>query len=79
MKNDKKELTLKEALTKLDALVSELNNQEVDLETGLEKFKEGVEIIKFCREQITKAENTFKSLNQELEKGKNEDVTNTLV
>ena len=79
MKNDKKELTLKEALTKLDTLVSELNNQDVDLEAGLEKFKEGVEIIKFCREQITKAENTFKSLNQELEKGKNEDSANTLV
>lgn len=79
MKNDKKELTLKEALIKLDTLVSELNNQDVDLEAGLEKFKEGVEIIKFCREQITKAENTFKSLNQELEKGKNEDSANTLV
>jgi len=79
MKNDKKELTLKEALAKLDTLVSELNNQDVDLEAGLEKFKEGVEIIKFCREQITKAENTFKSLNQELEKSKNEDSASTLV
>ncbi len=79
MKNEKKELTLKEALHKLDSLVSELNNQDVDLESGLEKFKEGVEIIKFCREQITKAENTFKSLNQELEKNKSEDGTNTLV
>jgi exodeoxyribonuclease VII small subunit len=79
MKNDKKELTLKEALIKLDTLVSELNNQDVDLEAGLEKFKEGVEIIKFCREQITKAENTFKSLNQELEKDKNGDSANTLV
>ena len=79
MKTDKKELTLKEALTKLDVLVSELNSQDVDLELGLEKFKEGIEIIKFCREQITKAENTFKSLNQELERNKNESNSNTLV
>ncbi|MFZ2414526.1 MAG: exodeoxyribonuclease VII small subunit [Minisyncoccia bacterium] len=79
MKTDKKELTLKDALSKLDALVSELNNQDVDLEAGLEKFKEGVEIIKFCREQITKAENTFKSLNQELEKNKGGETTNALI
>ena len=79
MKTDKKELTLKEALAKLDVLVSELNSQDVDLEIGLEKFKEGIEIIKFCREQITKAENTFKSLNQELERNKNEGNSNTLV
>ncbi|HPS28384.1 MAG TPA: exodeoxyribonuclease VII small subunit [Candidatus Paceibacterota bacterium] len=79
MKIDKKELTLKEALAKLDVLVSELNSQDVDLEVGLEKFKEGIEIIKFCREQITKAENTFKSLNQELERNKNEGNGNTLV
>jgi len=79
MKTDKKELTLKDALSKLDVLVSELNNQDVDLEAGLEKFKEGVEIIKFCREQITKAENTFKSLNQELDKNKGGDSSHTLV
>ena len=79
MKTDKKELTLKSALSKLDVLVSELNNQDVDLEAGLEKFKEGVEIIKFCREQITKAENTFKSLNQELEKNKDRETTNALI
>jgi exodeoxyribonuclease VII small subunit len=79
MKTDKKELTLKDALSKLDVLVSELNNHDVDLEAGLEKFKEGVEIIKFCREQITKAENTFKSLNQELDKNKGGDSSHTLV
>jgi len=79
MKTDKKELTLKEALAKLDVLISELNNQDVDLEVGLEKFKEGIELIKFCREQITKAENTFKSLNQELERNRNESNSNTLV
>ncbi len=79
MKNEKKELTLKDALHKLDILVSELNNQDVDLEAGLKKFKEGVEIIKFCREQITKAENTFKSLNQELEKNKGEETTNAFI
>ncbi|MCX6737359.1 MAG: exodeoxyribonuclease VII small subunit [Candidatus Parcubacteria bacterium] len=79
MKNEKKELTLKDALHKLDILVSELNNQDVDLEAGLEKFKEGVEIIKFCREQITKAENTFKSLNQELEKNKGGDNASALI
>ena len=79
MKNEKKELTLKDALSKLDVLVAELNNQDVDLEAGLEKFKEGVEIIKFCREQITKAENTFKSLNQELEKNKGGDNASALI
>ncbi|HPR91281.1 MAG TPA: exodeoxyribonuclease VII small subunit [Candidatus Paceibacterota bacterium] len=79
MKTEKKEITLREALAKLDALTSELNSPNIDLEIGLDKFKEGIEIIKFCREQIAKAENTFKSLSQELEKGKNENNNNVLV
>ncbi len=58
---------LKTALQKLEKIVEELNKKDIDIEQGLEKFREGVELIKFCRGQLQKAENEFIQLKQELE------------
>lgn len=58
---------LKTALQKLEKVVEDLNKKDIDVEQGLEKFKEGVELIKFCRSQLQKAENEFVQLKQELE------------
>lgn len=61
---------LKTALQKLEKIVEDLNKKDIDVEQGLEKFKEGVELIKFCRSQLQKAENEFVQLKQELEEEK---------
>ncbi|MCM8822187.1 MAG: exodeoxyribonuclease VII small subunit [Candidatus Omnitrophica bacterium] len=58
---------LKNALQKLEKIVEDLNRKDIDVEQGLEKFREGVELIKFCRSQLHKAENEFIQLKQELE------------
>ncbi|MGB9642568.1 MAG: exodeoxyribonuclease VII small subunit [Candidatus Ratteibacteria bacterium] len=58
---------LKSALQKLEKIVEELGKKDIDVEQGLEKFREGVELIKFCRTQLQKAENEFIQLKQELE------------
>ncbi|MCM8806069.1 MAG: exodeoxyribonuclease VII small subunit [Candidatus Omnitrophica bacterium] len=58
---------LKTALQKLEKIVEELGKKDIDVEQGLEKFREGVELIKFCRSQLQKAENEFIQLKQELE------------
>jgi len=58
---------LQSALKKLEVIVEDLSNNEVDVESGLEKFKAGVDLIKFCRGQLKEAENEFKKLKTELE------------
>ncbi len=64
---------LKTALQKLEKIVEELNRKDIDVEQGLEKFREGVELIKFCRSQLQKAENEFIQLKNELEQQSRED------
>lgn len=58
---------LKTALQRLEKIVEELNKKDIDVEQGLEKFREGVELIKFCRSQLQKAENEFIQLKEQLE------------
>jgi len=55
------------ALQQLEKIVEDLSKKDVDVEAGLEKFKEGVALIKICRGQLQKAENEFKKLKSELD------------
>jgi len=65
MPNDKN--NLQSALKQLEAIVDDLSNKDVDVESGLTKFKAGVDLIKFCRGQLKQAENEFQKLKTELE------------
>jgi len=47
--------------------VEELNARDVDVEEGLQKFKEGVALIKVCRSRLGEAENEFKKLQKDLD------------
>ena len=67
MTNDKN--TLQSALKQLEVIVDDLSNKDVDVESGLAKFKAGVDLIKFCRGQLKQAENDFQKLKAELEVG----------
>ncbi len=64
-----KELTLKESLKKLEAILAWFERQEtVDIEEGLAQAKEGSKLLKFCKEKLKKAENEFHAVKKELEK-----------
>ncbi|PJE64362.1 MAG: exodeoxyribonuclease VII small subunit [Candidatus Ryanbacteria bacterium CG10_big_fil_rev_8_21_14_0_10_43_42] len=58
---------LEHSLKQLEVIVEELNGKDVDVETGLAKFKEGVDLITFCRHELKAAENEFKKLRMELD------------
>jgi exodeoxyribonuclease VII small subunit len=64
---------LQSSFKRLQTIVDELSTKEVDVEAGLEKFKEGVALIKACRAQLQKAENEFKRVRAELETEKGEE------
>lgn len=48
--------TFESAFKRLETLVSELENGESSLEKMLETFSEGMELLKYCSEQLDQAE-----------------------
>lgn len=61
-------IKLKDSLKKLKEIVSWFEEQEdADVEVGLEKVKEGAALIKESRKQLEKLENEFEKVKAELE------------
>ena len=58
---------LKNNLKKLEEISTWFNNQEeVDLEEGLNKVKEAVVLIKASKEQLKQIENEFEEIKREI-------------
>jgi len=49
-------LSLEEALERLEEIVSQMDSESIDLDESIELFREGMELTKFCRQQISSAE-----------------------
>ena len=63
----KKENNLSESLTKLTEIVTWFENEEeIDVEAGLVKVREGAELIKACKQRLVKIENEFKEIQKEI-------------
>ena len=59
---------LNSALKKLSEIVKWFEDQEeVDVETGLEKVKEGAALIKSSRERLKEIENEFEEIKKSIE------------
>jgi exodeoxyribonuclease VII small subunit len=64
---EKKE-SLSESIKKLEGIVEWFESQEeVDVEKGLEKFKEGAVLVRASRERLKEIENEFKEVERTLE------------
>lgn len=58
---------LSESLKKLEKIVEWFEEQEeIDVEKGLEKVKEGAKLIKLSKERLKKVENEFEEVKREL-------------
>ena len=51
-----------EAIARLEAIVAQLDEGALSLEESVAAFKEGMELTKYCRGQLDKAELEFKKL-----------------
>ncbi len=61
---------LKESLQKLEQIINWFEEQEeVDVEAGLEKVKQGVSLIKSSKTRLKKLENEFEAVKEDLEEG----------
>ncbi len=59
---------LGESLEKLEEIAKWFESQEeVDIEQGLEKVKEGARLIKVSKERLKKVENEFEEVKKELD------------
>ncbi len=52
----KKDLTFKEAFTRLEEIAKILEESEVDLEEAIELVREAKELEKFCKEKLNQFE-----------------------
>ncbi len=60
-------LNLSESLKKLEEITEWFDSQdEVDVEKGLEKVKDGVKLIKSSRARLQEVENEFEDVKKEL-------------
>jgi len=50
------ELRLEAALSRLESVVEELDAGELELEDSLERFEEGVRLVRLCSERLRSAE-----------------------
>ena len=58
----KRKETYAEAIKRLEAIVSQLDNNELDIEQLAGKIKEANEIIAFCQAKLTHAEQEVEKL-----------------
>ena len=63
-----KKFNLKESLGKLNDIVAWFEEQdEVDVEAGLEKVKEGAKLVKDCKARLSEIENEFETIQKQVE------------
>lgn len=63
-----KPINLKESLQKLNQIVEWFEDQEeVDVEVGLKKIKEGAILVKNCKKRLKEVENEFHDIKKEIE------------
>ncbi len=63
-----KKVNLKESLARLDTIVSWFGaQQDVDVEAGLEKVREGANLVKECKARLVEIKNEFEQIQRDAE------------
>jgi len=56
-----------DAIKELEEISLWFQNEEIDLDEGLAKFKRGAALIKKCREHLKEVENQFTEVKKEID------------
>jgi len=64
-KNADDELTFEQALNKLEAIVTDMEGEELQLEALLAHYREGTRLSQLCQEKLSQAELLIKRLDEE--------------
>jgi len=65
---EEKKINLKDSLSRLNKIVAWLEEQEeVDVEAGLEKVREGASLVKECKSRLVEIKNEFEQIQRDVE------------
>ena len=59
-----KQLSLDQAYQQLQSIVKEFEDEAIDLETSIPKFKKGLELAKFLEDKLTKIKNEVQEIKE---------------
>lgn len=65
MPTGKEEFNFTKAYQELEEINKWFQEEDIDLDEGLKKFRRGLELIKQCRERLKKVENQFQEIKKE--------------
>lgn len=61
----KQELNFEMAIKQLEQTIDDIEAGNIDLEQALNKYREGVSLVKFCQEKLQDIEQKIKILDQD--------------
>ncbi len=67
-KEDVNNITFEQAIKKLTDIVSRIEDGQISLEQSLKQYEEGMELIKYCRGILQKAEKKIEEISNDKEK-----------
>ncbi|MCF8563601.1 exodeoxyribonuclease VII small subunit [Alicyclobacillus tolerans] len=56
MAENNPDLTFEQAMTRLEEIVRKLESGELSLTDSIERYRESMQLVQFCRQQLDKAE-----------------------
>lgn len=57
--------TFESAVQELETIIKHIENDQIDLESALNNYKQGMELVKFCQNKLKEVEQKVKILDQE--------------
>lgn len=71
MTNTSQKFNFAESVKKIEEINEWFQKDDIDLDLGLQKLREGNELIKRCKERLTAAENEFVKIKEEFSEENN--------
>jgi len=59
------QLTFEQAISQLETIVAEMENNDVALDIALNKYQEGISLIKMCQDKLQEAKQRVQILDSE--------------
>ena len=63
----KEEIKYEEALNRLERIVKQMENDELDIDVMGEQLKQAQKLIKLCKDKLTKADNEIKRILEKID------------
>lgn len=68
----KNEMTLEEAIVKLEEITEKMQSDEIPVDEALKLFENGTKLVSFCKEKLDKAQLKITELSEEMNEDENE-------